>query len=50
MSFPLTSTVMTLPAHLRRSLTWDQGKEMAQHQQFSLNAPRNWQLILESDS
>ena len=32
----LTSTVMTLPAHLRRSLTWDQGKEMAQHQQFSI--------------
>jgi IS30 family transposase len=32
----LTSTVMTLPAHLRRSLTWDQGKEMAQHQQFTI--------------
>jgi IS30 family transposase len=32
----LTSTVLTLPAHLRRSLTWDQGKEMSQHQQFSI--------------
>jgi hypothetical protein len=32
----LTSTVMTLPAHLRRSLTWGQGKEMSQHQQFSI--------------
>ena len=32
----LTSTVLTLPAHLRRSLTWDQGKEMAQHQQFTI--------------
>jgi len=32
----LTATVATLPAHLRRSLTWDQGNEMALHQQFSL--------------
>lgn len=32
----LTTTILTLPAHLRRSLTWDQGKEMSQHRQFTL--------------
>ena len=31
----LTKTVLTLPAHLRRSLTWDQGKEMSQHRLFT---------------
>ncbi len=32
----LIATISTLPAHLRGSLTWDQGAEMAQHKQFSM--------------
>ncbi|WP_406151750.1 IS30 family transposase [Streptomyces sp. NBC_01012] len=32
----LVRTVQTLPAHLRGSLTWDQGSEMARHKQFTL--------------
>ena len=32
----LIATMSTLPAHLRGSLTWDQGCEMARHQQFAL--------------
>jgi IS30 family transposase len=31
----LIDTVATLPARLRRSLTWDQGSEMGLHHQFS---------------
>jgi IS30 family transposase len=31
----LIDRVKTLPEHLWRSLTWDQGKEMARHQEFS---------------
>ena len=33
----LAETVQRLPEHLWRSLTWDQGKEMAQHVQFSID-------------
>ncbi len=33
----LTRKVLRLPADLRRTLTWDQGKEMAQHVRFSLD-------------
>ena len=33
----LTQTVQQLPEHLWKSLTWDQGKEMAQHVQFTID-------------
>jgi IS30 family transposase len=33
----LTDTVKRLPEHLWQSLTWDQGKEMAQHTQFTVD-------------
>jgi IS30 family transposase len=32
----LIETVATLPAHLKRSLTWDQGTEMSRHREFSI--------------
>jgi transposase, IS30 family len=32
----LIATISTLPAHLRGSLTWDQGVEMARHKQFTM--------------
>lgn len=33
----LARTILKLPASLRRSLTWDQGSEMAQHLRFSVD-------------
>jgi len=32
----LIAAITTLPAHLRGSLTWDQGCEMARHKQFAM--------------
>jgi len=32
----MTQTIKTLPDHLWKSITWDQGREMAQHHQFSI--------------
>jgi len=33
----LAQHILTLPEQLRRSLTWDQGKEMARHVQFTID-------------
>jgi len=33
----IAGTIMDLPAHLRRSLTWDQGAEMAQHARLRID-------------
>jgi transposase, IS30 family len=32
----LAQSITTLPAQLRRSLTWDQGQEMAEHRRFAI--------------
>ena len=34
----LAKSITTLPSQLRRSLTWDQGSEMAEHRRFSVEA------------
>jgi IS30 family transposase len=33
----LAKSITTLPAQLRRSLTWDQGSEMSEHRRFSVD-------------
>ena len=37
MRVALTREVLKLPAELRRTLTWDQGKEMAEHVRFRMD-------------
>ncbi len=32
----LLAAIQTLPAHLRKTLTWDQGNELAQHRQITM--------------
>jgi IS30 family transposase len=34
----ITAKIATLPEHLRASLTWDQGSEMAQHAQLTIDS------------
>jgi IS30 family transposase len=34
----LTAAVLQLPEQLRRSLTWDQGRAMAEHLQFTIDS------------
>jgi IS30 family transposase len=33
----MTATITTLPDHLWKSITWDQGRELAQHHRFSVD-------------
>src|SRR5437763_4471162 len=33
----MTASIIELPEDLRRSITWDQGSEMAQHAQFTID-------------
>jgi len=34
----MTQKIMQLPEQFRKSITWDRGKEMAQHRQFTIDS------------
>ena len=44
----ITRTIVTLPEQLRRSLTWDQGAEMAQHARLKIDAGMQVLLLRSS--
>ena len=37
----IAATIVTLPEHLRQSLTWDQGRELTQHAQIKIDTNLN---------
>jgi transposase, IS30 family len=41
----LTKHVRKLPQQLRRSLTWDRGKEMADHKSFTVTKELNERFV-----
>ncbi len=36
-TLPMRRAITTLPGELRRTITWDQGKEMAEHASFTID-------------